>query len=445
MARRPDILTGLDIGSTAVRLVVAERAPGGTPLQILAAVSVPAEGVHRGVITSLEDATASISAAREKAERLTGLPLEEVWLGISGPHVITSVSRGVVAVGRASGEIDEADVDRALEAARAVASPPNYEILHAIPKTFTIDSQPGVKDPVGMVGIRLEVETTVIQVLSAHLRNVMKAVYRAGFRVSGVVLSVLAAAESHATDRQRQLGVAVVNVGGATTSVAIFEEGNVLTAAVLPLGSEHITNDIAIGLRTSLDIAEQVKLHDGTALAREVGKRDEIDLNEFGGAEGEVASRRYVAEIIEARLEEILDQVDATLKKVDRSGMLPAGVVLVGGGAKLPGLLALAKSRLRLPAVIGSPAARFMSALEAVNDPLFATALGLVVWGHEAEQETSGRYGGWWRSFLGSSSLLGSARRTLRSLLPREEAARCAGRLTLLSRHEFFSRYAHHP
>lgn len=388
-----ETITGLDIGSDSIRLVVGQRAPGGA-LQVVTAVSVPAEGVNRGVITSLEDATASISAAKEKAERLTGATLDEVWIGLSGPHVVTDVSRGVVAVGRANGEISEADVDRALEAARAVASPPNYEILHAIPRSFTIDSQTGIKDPVGMSGVRLEVETTVIQCLSAHLKNAMKGVYRAGFKVNGVVLSVLAAAESHATERQRELGVAVINLGAATTSVVVYEEGTVLTAAVLPIGSEHITNDIAIGLRTSLDIAEQVKLHYGTALPKEVGKKDDIDLGEFGGNEGEIISRRYVAEIIEARLEEILDKVDAILKKVDRSGMLPAGAVFVGGGAKMPGFMSLAKSRLRLPATIGIPTTKFMSAIDTVNDPAFGTSLGLVLWGEEATRETGGRLGG---------------------------------------------------
>lgn len=413
---RHEIFAGLDIGSTFVRLVVGERIPGGS-LQAVAAVSVPAEGINRGVITSLEDATASISAVKEKAERVTGLPIEEVWVGISGPHILTSTSRGVVAVGRANGEIQEVDVDRALEAARAVASPPNYEILHAIPKSFTIDSQPGVKDPIGMSGIRLEVETTVIQVLSTQLKNVMKGVYRAGFRVSGVILSVLASAESHVTERQRELGAAVVNIGGATTSIVVFEEGNILTASVLPIGSEHITNDIAIGLRTSLDIAEQIKLHYGTALAKDINKREEIDLSEFGAGEGEIVSRRYIAEIIEARIEEILDQIDGVLKKVERSGMLPAGVVFVGGGAKMPGLLTLAKSRLRLPANLGVPTARFMSAIEAVNDLSFATALGLVLWGDEANQDTGGRFGNIFSRFR-SGGLTSSIKSWFKSLIP---------------------------
>ncbi|PJE76081.1 cell division protein FtsA [Candidatus Uhrbacteria bacterium CG10_big_fil_rev_8_21_14_0_10_48_11] len=411
-----EIITGLDIGSTAIRLVVGQRTAEGQ-LHILAAVSVPAEGVNRGVITSLDDATSVLSAAKEKAERITGMPLESAWVGISGPHVITSPSRGVVAVGKANGEIEESDIDRALEAARAVATPPNYEILHAIPKTFTIDSQPGIKDPIGMSGVRLEVETTIIQGLSAQLKNVMRCVYRAGFRVSGVILSVLAAGESHVTERQRELGVAVVNLGGATTSVAVFEEGDLLAAEVLPLGSEHITADIAIGLRTSLDIADQVKLNYGTAVANGVNKREEIDLAEFGGDEGEVVSRRYVAEIVEARLEEILDKVDGILKKVDRSGMLPAGVVFVGGGAKMPELIELAKRRLRLPITLGEPKASFMSAIDTVSDVAFATALGLVLWGEATTRDQGSRWGSMLPN-VGAGKLVKGVRSWFSSLLP---------------------------
>lgn len=413
---QPDIIAGLDIGSSSIRLVVGQRV-GEQPIQVMAAVTVPAEGVNRGVVTSLEDATSSITAVKEKAERMTGFAIDEVFVGISGPHIITDTSRGVVAVGKANGEITETDVERALEAARAVATPPNYEILHCIPRNFTVDGQTGIKDPVGMTGIRLEVETTVIQGLSTQLKNVMKCVYRAGLRAPNAILSVLAASGSHTTERQRELGVAVVNLGGATTSIAVFEEGNVLTAQVLPLGSEHITADIAIGLRTSLDIAEQVKLNYGTANTKDVGKRDDVDLAEFGGAEGEIVSRKYVAEIIEARLDEILDKVDATLKNVGRSGMLPAGIVFVGGGAKLPGLVELAKARLRLPVTLGALRADFMSAIESANDLSFAVALGLVIWGDEERRSEAGGFGGMLGRFQGGA-MVGSLKTWFRSLIP---------------------------
>lgn len=412
-----EFIVGLDIGSTAMRLVVGQRSANGG-LNIIAAVSVPAEGVNRGVVTSLDDATSSVSALKEKAERITGLPIETVWVGISGPHIITSPSRGVVAVGKANGEIEESDTQRAVEAARAVATPPNYEILHVIPKSFTIDSQAGIKDPIGMSGVRLEVETIIIQGLAAQLKNVMRVVYRAGFQVNGVILSVLAAAESHATERQKELGVAIVNIGGATTGVAIFEGGDLLAAEVIPIGSEHVTADLAIGLRTSLDIADQVKLLAGTADTTNIARKEDIDLSELGGEEGETASKKYVAEIIEARMEEILDKVDGILKKVDRSGMLPAGIILLGGGAKIPGLVELTKRRLRLPVTLGEPRASFMSAVDAVGDLGYAPAVGLVVWGEEeSRQQTSSRFGGMLPS-LRVGKLTGQIKSWFSSLLP---------------------------
>lgn len=415
MTNQTDIITGLDIGSTAIRLTVAHRTLDGQ-LQVVAAVTVPTEGVNRGVITSLDDATSALSAAKEKAERISGYTLNSAWVGVSGPHILTSVSRGVVAVGKASGEIEHNDISRALEASRAVASPPNYEILHAIPRSFTVDGQSGMKDPVGMTGIRLEVETTIIQGLTTQLKNMTRVVERAGFRISGAVLSVLAAAESHVTERQRELGVVVVNIGGSTTSVAVFEEGDLLTAQVLPIGSEHITADIAIGLRTSLDVAEQVKLHYGTASVKDVAKKEDIDLAELGSIDSEMVSRKYVAEIIEARMEEILEKVDGILKKVDRSGMLPAGIVLVGGGAKLPGVIDLAKRRLRLPVSLGKPRAGFMSAIDMVNDLSFSTSLGLTLWGDAATRDR-----GRGQSFFTKSSASGvmqTMKTWLSSLLP---------------------------
>lgn len=416
MASQPDLITGLDIGSSSIRLTVAQRVHDGQ-LQVLAAVTVPTEGVNRGIITSIDDATSALSAAKEKAERISGYSLDSVWVGISGPHILTSVSRGVVAVGKASGEIEDNDINRALEAARAVASPPNYEILHAIPRSFTVDGQAGLKDPVGMTGIRLEVETTIIQGLTTQLKNITRVVQRAGFRISGIVLSVLAAAESHVTERQRELGVVVVNIGGTTTSVAVFEEGDLLTAQVLPIGSEHVTADIAIGLRTSLDIAEEVKLHYGTASVKDVAKKEDIDLSEFGANDSETVSRKYVAEIIEARTEEILDKIDAILKKVDRSGMLPAGIVFVGGGAKLPGLIDIAKKRLRLPVSLGHPKADFMSAVDTVNDLSFASSIGLVLWGDAATKDRERGFG----SLFGGTSFRGvgqTIRSWFASLLP---------------------------
>src|SRR3989339_1293287 len=259
-----EIIAGLDIGSSMIRLAVGQRS--GETIQIIGLAQTPAEGINRGVISSIEDAVSAISACIEKAERMVGSPINSAWVGISGSHITSQESKGVVAVARSDGEITESDVDRAVEAARTVATPPNYEILHVIPRSFTVDGQSGIKDPVGMNGVRVEVDTQIIQGLTSQIKNLTKAVYRTGIEIEDLVFSILATAEAVATDKQKDLGVAVVNLGGATTSVVIFEEGDILDTAVLPIGSEHISADLAIGLRTSIDAADRLKLEYGSAV-----------------------------------------------------------------------------------------------------------------------------------------------------------------------------------
>ncbi|MFA6428845.1 MAG: cell division protein FtsA [Candidatus Buchananbacteria bacterium] len=383
------IICGLDVGSSSIRLVVGQKSRPEEKLHIIGAAEAPAFGINKGMITSIEDAVSSISACLEKAERMVGFSLTNAWVGVSGSHIISQESKGVVAVSKSDGEIRETDVERALEAAQAIASPPNYEILHVIPRSFTVDNQSGIKDPIGMTGIRLEVEAQIIQGLTSQIKNLTKAVYRTSLDVRGVVLGVLAGAEVVITPRQKELGAVVVNIGGSTTSLVVFEEGDVLHAAILPLGSDHITSDIAIGLRTSIDTAERIKIEFGSAVNLETGKRgQEILFSEVGGNEEGSFSKKYTAEIIEARVEEIFEKVDKELKKIQRSGMMPAGVILTGGGSKLPNLVLAAKKKLRLPATLGLPV-NISSAIDKVNDLSYTTATGLVLWGEQAERQGS--------------------------------------------------------
>ncbi len=379
------LIVGLDIGSSMIRLAVGQlvfsnEEEAGAELQILGAAEQVSQGVHKGVINSIEDVVSSVSAALEKAERLVGAPIDSVWLGISGLHVISQNSKGVVAVSKADSEITEEDINRAIEASRTIATPLNYEVLHVLPKMFSIDGQTGIKDPVGMTGIRLEVDTQIILGSSTQIKNLTKAVYRTGLEIEDLALSILAAAEAVTTPRQKELGVAVVTIGGSTTSLAVFEEGDIVHTAVIPLGSEHITNDLAIGLRTSIDIAEAVKITHGDCSSEVVSKREEIDLYELGSPEHELFKKQYIVEIVQARVEEILKKINQELGRVQRSGLLPAGVIFTGGGAKLAGLVDLAKRTLRLPATIGYPL-NVSSITEKVNDVGFATAVGLVKWG----------------------------------------------------------------
>lgn len=385
-----EIIAGLDIGSSSIRLVVGQSVGDKEKIHIIGTAECPAEGISKGIISSIEDAVSSVSSCLEKAERMVGVPVQSAWVGISGSHIISQESKGVVAVARSDGEISEDDIERSIEAARTVATPPNYEILHVIPKGFTVDGQEGIKDPLGMTGVRLEVDTQIIQGLGSQIKNLTKAVYRTGINIEDLVLSILATSEAVLTSRQKDLGVVVVNIGGSTTSLSVFEEGDILHTAVLPIGSDHITSDIAIGLRISIDLAEKIKLEYGSALSANINKRDEIDIGELEGEETTLVSRKYIAEITEARAEEIFDKVDAELKKIGKSGKLPAGVVLTGGGAKLKDITEAAKKHLRLPAVISS-SQDVTSAIDKVNDPAFSTAIGLVIWGSQLESSRGGK------------------------------------------------------
>lgn len=373
--------TGLDIGSQNVKIVVAQDA-GERGLHIVGSAQFASKGVSKGSVVSIDDAVSSISQALEHAERMTGQPITRAAVAISGTHIITQESRGVVAVSRADGEVKEDDVERVIDAAQAVATPPNYDILHVIPLHFSVDSQAHIKDPVGMSGVRLEVVAQIILGLSGEIKNVTKTVFRTGLEIDDLVLGVLAAGECTLTSRQKELGVALVNIGSSTTSVAVFEEGDMLLAEIIPIGSGHITSDLAIGLRTSIEAAEAVKLDVGRVSDSSIGKKEEINLADYADEETDMASLIEVQEIIEARLEEIFDYVNQRLSKVGRAGRLPSGIVFTGGGAKLPGIVEFAKDHFKLPASLGHPTT-IEHALDESQSMEFTTACGLAVWDRE--------------------------------------------------------------
>lgn len=393
---KDNIIAGLDIGSTSIRLVVAQKisGPTGDELQIIGAVSGPTSGVSRGVVNSIEETTSSISEVLEKAERLVGVPISRVWVSINDPHIKCEKSKGVVAVGRSDGEINENDVNRAIEAARALAVPVNYEILHVIPIKFAVDNQADIKDPIGMNGIRLEVEVLIVQGLSTQIKNLTKAIYRTGLEIEDLVIAPLAAAEAVLSFKQKDLGVVLINMGSSTTSLAVYEERNLIHTAVLPIGAEHITSDIAIGLRAPINLAERIKCEYGKAISDGVGDKEEIDISNLVKEEEvnddiSTISKKYLADIINARVEEIFEKIDNEFKKIDRSGMLPAGAIIVGGGARLEDIVEAAKRKLRLPAAIGV-AKNINVIIDKVRNPEFLTALGLVIWGSNEYGELSG-------------------------------------------------------
>lgn len=390
---KDNIIAGLDIGSTDIRLVVGQHVSGptGEELQIIGAVSVPTMGVNKGIVNSIEETTSSISACLEKTERLVGIPIKNVWVSVNDPHIKCEKSEGVIAVGRSDKEITEIDVDRAIDAAQSLVAPVNYDILHVIPVKFSVDNQTDIKDPIGMNGTRLKVEVLIVQSLSTQIKNLTKAIHRTGLEIEDLVLAPLAASEAVLSTKQKELGVALISLGSATTSLVVYEERNLIHTAVLPIGSEHITADIAIGLRCPINLAESIKKEYGQAIADNVSKKDEIDISDLVKKEGinddiSLVSHKYIAEIIEARVEEIFEKVDEEFKKIDRSGMLPSGVIFIGGGAHLNGLVDAAKRKLRLPAAVGE-IRNINIVIDKVRNPEFLTALGLVVWGNNNDEE----------------------------------------------------------
>lgn len=373
------IIVGLDVGTTKVAVCVGQLQED--ILNVIGFGTAPNSGLRKGIVADTDETTSAISAALDEAERMSGVPISQAYVSINGTHISSVNSKGVIAVSRADGEISEADMERALEAARAVALPPNREIIHVLPKDYVIDGQEGVKDPAGMSGIRLEVDTLVIGGATSAIKNLGKCVYQAGLDMNGLIFSPLATAKGLISKRQKENGVILIDMGAGTTTYVVFEEGEVLRTNVLPVGSMHITNDIAIGLRTNLELAEKLKIRYGAASPALVRESEKIDLSEIDEKESQRIPRRFVAEIIEARLNEIFGMINDDLKAIDRQGRLPAGAILTGGGAKLEGLVDYAKETLKLPVQIGTPLLEISGLVDKLDDPSYATCIGLMIWG----------------------------------------------------------------
>ena len=298
------IIAGLDIGSSKIRVVVGTLEEKSTQLNVIGVGVAPSMGLRKGNVIDVEEAITSISSALEDAERMSGEPINHVFLGIGGIHLESMDSKGVIAI-PGGNEITEADVNRVLEAAQAISIPSNRRILRIIPKSFTVDEQKGIKYPVGMTGIRLEVEAHLITGLVPAVNNIEKCVHQAGVDIDDIIPTSLAAAESVLSKRQKELGVVLINIGSGGSSLVVFEEGTTLHTAMIPIGGESVTNDIAIGLRTSIDTAEKIKIEYGTCNIDEVNERETIDLSLISKLDDQSVSKRLMAEIIQARYHEI--------------------------------------------------------------------------------------------------------------------------------------------
>ncbi len=383
------VIAGLDIGNKKIRTAVAVMDEESTQPNIIGVGVSPSGGLRKGNIIDVEETVANISSALEDAERMAGEPVHTVFLGISGDHISSMDSKGVIAISHSGNEIIEDDVDRVLEAAQAVAIPNNRRILRIIPKGFTVDEQTGIKYPVGMTGIRLEVLAHLVTGLVPAVKNIEKCVHQAGVDIHDIIPCGLAAAEAVLTKRQKELGVVVIDVGCGGTNVSVFEEGTVLHTASLPVGGENVTNDIAIGLRTSIDTAEKIKIEYGTCNPEDVHERETIDLSLLSKIDTQTVSKKQLAEIIQARYHEIFMMVKDELAKVQRDGMLPAGAILAGAAVKMPGVLDLAREVLNLPVQIGFPT-NYEGVVDKIEDPAYASVIGLVIWGSRFQGEGYG-------------------------------------------------------
>lgn len=388
---RENIIVGVDIGSANTRAVVAQEVSDLEYPRVIGIGIVPSVGIRRGVVFDVEEAVKVINEAVEKAEKMAGVVVRSANVSIGGAEIFFQQSKGVVAVGKADGEVAEEDLNRAIEEAQTFSMPMNREIIHVIPQYYRLDDQDNIKDPLGMKGVRLEVNALIIEGSLAHVKNLKKCVYQSGIEIDELVLKPLASAESTLSKKQKELGVVLVDIGGGTTSLAVYEEGELIHAAIIPIGAGHITNDIAIGLRTSIEVAEKVKLEYGWAITEGIGKKEEIDLSRVDAQESGFVSRFHVAEIVEARLEEIFDLINKELKFIGKAGLLPAGLVFTGGGSKLPQLLELAKNTIGLPAQIGYPI-RLGGLMNQVDDPSFASVLGLLIWNKDREINFGGEF-----------------------------------------------------
>lgn len=376
---RKDFICGIDIGSSNIRTVIAQLVSEEEKPRIIGTGVAPSSGVRKGVIVDLEETIRSINDSVEMAERTAGVTVNRASVSVGGSHITCQNSKGVIAVGRADGEVADDDIDRVIAAATAISVPPNKEILHVIPKEYSLDDQKNIKDPLGMNGVRLEVDAIIVEGSTPYMKNLAKCVEQAGIEISKFVLSSLAASQSTLSKRQKELGVVLVDIGGGTTTIAVYEESELLHTATIPVGGSHITNDVAIGLRTSIDVAEKVKLEYGNAMPGEVSKKEDIDLAEIDPNEEGIVSRHHVCEIIEARLEEIFSMVNKELRMIGKDKLLPAGAVLVGGTSKIPGAVDLAKNILGLPSQNGFPVP-LGGLVDKVDDPAFSTTIGLIMW-----------------------------------------------------------------
>ena len=390
---REKILVGIDVGSSKIAILIANSSEG--ELTVIGVSTIASKGIRKGQIVDIDEAVSAIAEGLEAAERMAGVSASSCFISVGGVHISSINSRGVVAVAGGENEISSDDVDRVVEAAQAISTPSSREIIHVIPRDFIVDSQEGIKDPVGMTGVRLEVETHIITGATTSLRNLDKCIQHVGIDVEQPVFSGMASAESTLSDTERELGVALVDIGGGTTDVALFVDGSIAHSAVIPIGGKNITNDLAIGLRSSLESAEKIKIalsgkeknerkEKEKEESNEKQKGGEIDVTKLGITEdvGTLSKKTLTEGIIKPRLTEIFTLVGMEIKRAGFAGLLPAGLVITGGAANTISLPNVGKDVLRMPVRVAEPKG-VSGLIDEISNPAYATSIGLLAFGEK--------------------------------------------------------------
>ncbi len=373
------MIVGIDVGTSKICTLVSELDEKGKARVIGVGVA-PSQGLRKGVVVNVKEATAALSESVEKAERTSGYDIEQAYVSLSGTHISSLNSRGVVSISHRENGITVDDVERALDAACAVAIPHNQEIVHVIPRGYVVDGQSGVRDPLGMHGFRLEVEAHIVIASATSIQNLVKCVNGAGVAVDELVSAGIAAGGAVLTDTEREMGVVLADIGAGATNIAIFIDGTIWHTVTLGMGGGYITQDIAIGLRLSPETAEEVKTKSGHALMDQIPPEDNIAILPLGESQRQIVPRWQLAEIIEARAEEIFAMIQKEIKRSGYDGLLPAGVVLCGGAAQMPGLQTLGRRVLGLPVRIGEPQ-ELQGLVDTISTPAHAVGIGLINWG----------------------------------------------------------------
>jgi len=388
--RSENLVVGLDIGTTKVCAVVGEVTDRG--LDVVGIGTSPSSGMRKGVVVNLDSTVESIKKAVEEAELQAGIEIDAVYAGIAGSHIKGFNSRGVIAI--RDKEVTQGDIERVIDAAKAVAIPADREVIHVLPQEFVIDEQDGIREPLGMSGVRLEAEVHIVTGAVTSAQNIIKSCNRAGLEVRDMVLQQLASSYAALAEDEKELGVALLDIGGGTTDIAIFVQGSIWHTAVIPLGGNHLTNDIAVGLRTPPQEAEKIKREHGCALTSLVRPEESIEVTSVGGREPRTLSRQVLAEIVEPRAEEILSLARREIEKAGYLEMIPSGIVLTGGSVILEGMPELAEQLYDLPVRRGTP--RNVGGLvHVVSSPVYTTGVGLVMYGmHHLDRGRFGRGGG---------------------------------------------------